>query len=105
MWCLSNDIAQWSQKLRVRHGLCRYFDGFVISGEIGSRKPDAAIFQELLRRARCLAEDCVFVDDRVQNLEGARRLGFKTFGFGALPAETLSHRWVAGFDGLAEYLV
>src|SRR5271157_1173749 len=34
IWCLSNDLAEWSQKLRKRFGLEQYFRGFVISGDV-----------------------------------------------------------------------
>ena len=83
LWCLSNDISRWSQKLRARFALDRFFAGFVISGDVGSRKPDAGIFTAFLERAGCRAADCVFVDDRAANLETAARLGFQAVRFGA----------------------
>ena len=42
VWCLSNDISEWSKKLRARFGLDRYIRGFVISGDAGVRKPEQA---------------------------------------------------------------
>lgn len=82
LWCLSNDISRWSQKLRARFALDRFFAGFVISGDVGSRKPDAGIFTIFLAMAGRPAPDCVFVDDRAANLETAARLGFRTVRFG-----------------------
>src|SRR5690348_9290731 len=37
--CLSNDVAAWSLKLRRRFGLEQWIDDWVISGEVGIRKP------------------------------------------------------------------
>lgn len=51
------------------------FDAVVISGEVGLRKPDSAIFQ--LAAARLAAEpaECVFVDDLPGNVAAAADVG------------------------------
>lgn len=51
------------------------FDVVVISGEVGLRKPDAAIFELALERLGVPAESAVFVDDVEVNVEGARAAG------------------------------
>jgi FMN phosphatase YigB (HAD superfamily) len=51
------------------------FDAFVLSSDVGARKPDPEIY---LRSAEILGvapEQCVFVDDRADNVSGATRLG------------------------------
>jgi putative hydrolase of the HAD superfamily len=54
------------------------FDGVVISGEVGIRKPDARIY-ELGAEAIALSPDaCVFVDDLPGNLKPARAMGMAT---------------------------
>jgi len=83
VWCLSNDLAEWAKKLRTRFNLERYFRGFVISGDVGLRKPDPAIFKLLLSRMGVNAHDAVFVDDNPKNLASASELGFKTILFNA----------------------
>jgi FMN phosphatase YigB (HAD superfamily) len=77
VWCLSNDVSDWSKKLRERFKLAEYFAGFVISGDERMRKPDPAIYELLLGRVGRLAGECVFVDDRPSNLQAAKRLGFR----------------------------
>ena len=91
VWCLSNDLSEWSKKLRARFGLDRYFDGFVISGDVGVRKPDRAIFECLLERMNVGASEVVFVDDLPKNLDSAARLGFNTILFAAAGVSPAVH--------------
>jgi HAD superfamily hydrolase (TIGR01509 family) len=72
---LSNDIAEWSARLRRRHGLDRLFRQVVISGEAGVRKPAPEIYRILLDRLKADGKDCVFIDDRIPNLAPAAALG------------------------------
>ena len=81
IWCLSNDLSEWSEKLRIRFGLDKYLRGFVISGDVGIRKPDPMIYQNLLNRLNVKANNVIFVDDRPKNLEPASALGFNTILF------------------------
>jgi HAD superfamily hydrolase (TIGR01509 family) len=90
VWCLSNDLSEWSGKLRDRFNLERYFRGFVISGDVGVRKPDPTIFQHLIRRIDINAGDAVFVDDNPKNLDSATELGFDTILFDT-SGKNLSH--------------
>ena len=81
VWCLSNDISEWSKKLRARFGLNKYVRGFVISGDVGVRKPEQAIFDHLLGQLTVSPRDAVFVDDQRRNLDVAAALGFSTILF------------------------
>ncbi len=92
LWCLSNDIAEWSGKLRERFGLNRYFRGFVISGDAGARKPDPAIYHQLLEQAACRPCDVVFVDDRLRNIKAADALGIRTVLFNPASQEMHGHQ-------------
>lgn len=51
------------------------FDGVVISGEVGMRKPEPRIFQHALGVVGLPGEACVFVDDIEANIVAARGLG------------------------------
>jgi putative hydrolase of the HAD superfamily len=81
VWCLSNDISEWSKKLRARFGLDKYVRGFVISGDVGVRKPEQAIFAHLIGQLTVSPRDAVFVDDQRRNLDVAAALGFSTILF------------------------
>jgi HAD superfamily hydrolase (TIGR01509 family) len=107
VWCLSNDLSEWSKKLRDRFKLERYLRGFVISGDVGLRKPDPAIFLYLIRQLNVNPTDTVFVDDNLKNLDSAAELGLKTILFDA-SGENLSHssyETVRNFNELLRYLL
>jgi putative hydrolase of the HAD superfamily len=54
------------------------FDGVVISGEEGTRKPAKRMYELGAERAGVPAEQCVFVDDLPFNLVPAQKLGMAT---------------------------
>jgi putative hydrolase of the HAD superfamily len=54
------------------------FDAWVISGEVGLRKPDPAIYALAAERLGLPPEACVFVDDLPGNLKPARAIGMAT---------------------------
>lgn len=81
VWCLSNDVSEWSRKLRARFGLDRYIRGFVISGDVGVRKPEKAIFDRLISQLAASPKDTLFVDDQGRNLNTAAALGLNTILF------------------------
>jgi putative hydrolase of the HAD superfamily len=54
------------------------FDGVVISGEEGIRKPSRRMYELGAERAAVAVEQCVFVDDLIFNLTPAEQLGMAT---------------------------
>ena len=54
------------------------FDTWVISSEVGLRKPDPAIYELAAERLGLPPSACVFVDDLPGNLKPARALGMAT---------------------------
>lgn len=54
------------------------FDGVVISGQEGTRKPARRMYELGAERAGVEAAECVFVDDLPFNLEPAEKLGMAT---------------------------
>jgi putative hydrolase of the HAD superfamily len=58
------------------------FDEYVLSYEIGCLKPDPNIYMMALKKAGVRADECVFLDDLEQNIEGAQRLGMNTILYG-----------------------
>ncbi len=57
------------------------FDGLVLSGEIGMVKPNREIFTYLLETYSLKAEECIFIDDRAENLKGAEAVGIAGYLF------------------------
>jgi putative hydrolase of the HAD superfamily len=54
------------------------FDRWVISSEVGLRKPDPAVYELAAERVGVPPHACVFVDDLPGNLKPARALGMAT---------------------------
>jgi len=52
-----------------------HFDDLVISGEVGLRKPDPAIYRLAAERLSVAPSVCVLIDDLERNVEVARELG------------------------------
>jgi len=67
-----------TRPLLARLGLHSEVDAAVLSCEVGSLKPDAAIFEHALARLDASAAQAVFVDDQPRFLAGARALGIRT---------------------------
>ena len=63
--------------LTRRYGIPEFYDEIISAGETGYTKPNPKIFEEALRRLGAKPEDCIFVDDTVDNVEAARSLGMK----------------------------
>jgi len=53
------------------------FDHFVLSYEIGELKPDAAFFKACVDRVGAAPGSCIFIDDALANVEGARAVGLQ----------------------------
>ncbi len=59
----------------LRDGWEDMFDVVVISGEVGMRKPEAAIFEYTLSELSLPSSACVFVDDHHANITAAAAVG------------------------------
>lgn len=65
----------WGTSFYPQQRLAEHFDVQVISGQVGLRKPDPAIYHLACERLELAPADCVFVDDLPRNVEVARSLG------------------------------
>jgi len=68
----------WGTRRYDRSQLNELFDGVVISGEVGIRKPAPEMYELGAQRIGVEPEACVFVDDLPFNLDPAARLGMAT---------------------------
>ncbi|MBV9802636.1 MAG: HAD-IA family hydrolase [Solirubrobacterales bacterium] len=68
----------WGTRRYPRAVLAECFDGVVISGEVGIRKPAAEIYRVGAERIGLGPAACVFVDDLPFNLAPAAELGMAT---------------------------
>ncbi len=58
-----------------------FFDGVVVSADVHTVKPDVRIYEHLLEKFGLKAEECLFIDDRQDNVEGAIKAGMKAIQF------------------------
>ena len=68
----------WGTRRYPRELLTELFDGVVISGEVGIRKPAREMYRLGAERIGLEPQRCVFVDDLPFNLEPAAELGMGT---------------------------
>lgn len=74
-------LTNWSAETfpfgRARYPFLSEFDGILVSGEEKLKKPDPSIFKLLCERFRFSANEAVFIDDVLKNVEAAAALGFE----------------------------
>ncbi len=78
VYLLSN-YGKTSFEAAKEHGRLSFLplvDGGVISYEVKMVKPEPGIYQELLEKYSLKADECVFLDDRADNIQVAKELGF-----------------------------
>ncbi len=68
----------WGMGLYPLERIQALFDVVVISGEVGLRKPDQAIFALTVDKLGLASPECVFVDDHPGHLKAAREAGMAT---------------------------
>ena len=77
-YVLSNWSAETFAGMTDDYPFLKLFDGFLISGEDKLMKPDTAIYKLAKNRFKLNPEVTVFIDDKQENIEAAKRLNFKT---------------------------
>ena len=63
-------------ELLTERGVLAQFDGGVASCEVQVNKPDPQIYKALLKKYQLKASECIFIDDRLENVQAAFALGF-----------------------------
>jgi 2-haloacid dehalogenase len=81
LYALSNWWAETFPIARARFDFLAWFDGIVISGEVGIAKPDPRIFAHLLETCGLRADATVFIDDLPINVAAAAAAGLQTILF------------------------
>ncbi len=81
MLLLSNTDSIHFEFVRQRYPILRHLDEFVLSFDVGMRKPEAGIYRETIARAGCAPGEIFFADDRADNVEGAIACGLDAVQF------------------------
>jgi len=75
VFVLSN-LPNYAHEAILRHaGFFDSFDGAIFSYQVGFAKPDPEIYQTLLNTYNLIADECVFIDDLVKNIDAGKALG------------------------------
>ena len=59
----------------------KYMDGVIFSCDVNMLKPEHQIYENLLETFGLKADECVFIDDREENCQGARDVGIQAIQF------------------------
>jgi HAD superfamily hydrolase (TIGR01509 family) len=81
LYGLSNWSAEKFYAVKDHYPFFNWFDGLVISGEVKVAKPDPRIFELTLSKIGRPAEECLLIDDTLENILVARDMGFQTLHF------------------------
>ncbi len=74
-YLLSNESRDLMEYRIPTFSLTGLFDAYVVSAFIGLRKPAVEFFRCALELSQCPPDECVFIDDREENIAGARKAG------------------------------
>lgn len=80
---LSNDALTLEDRLRRELNIYDAFDAVVISAGIGAMKPDRAAYDAIAQALDVPLDSCVFIDDNLANVEGARLYGMQAIRYRA----------------------
>jgi putative hydrolase of the HAD superfamily len=81
MAMLTNNVREWEPLWRPMLPVDEIFETVVDSGFVGCRKPEAEIYELTLERLGLPAEACLFIDDLLPNIVGAREAGMTAVHF------------------------
>ena len=85
LFLLSNTDSIHIERFQHKAGISFYrdfyqcFEKVYFSFELGMRKPDPAIFEFLIKEHNLLPKNTLFVDDNLQNIESAEKLGLQVW--------------------------
>lgn len=102
---LVSNCQSWTRALVEDLGLDALVDGVILSCEVGVAKPDPGIFERALATVGVEPARALFVDDTVEFLDGAARLGIRTLELDRLGAHADSgHPRISSLRELPRWL-
>lgn len=78
---LTNWSAETFPTVQKTYRIFSLIDKIVVSGEVKQLKPNPEIFHTLLDKYNLKAEESLFIDDNVKNVEGAKAVGINAIRF------------------------
>ena len=78
IYILSNFPGDQFDKYEKDNPFLQMFDDKIISGHVGLAKPDTKIYQLAIDKFNLVPEKSLFIDDKIENVHGAKQLGIHT---------------------------
>ncbi len=78
IYVLSNFPGDQFDKYEKSNPFLQMFDDKIISGHVGLAKPDTKIYQLAIDKFNLVPEKSLFIDDKIENVHGAKQLGIHT---------------------------
>ena len=82
MVIVSNTNELHMRYIQREYDVLDHFNEFVLSHEVGAMKPAREFYESALETAKTPAAQCVFIDDRAENIAGAEAMGIPSILFG-----------------------
>ena len=89
---LLTDTGPIPYKLFMVKELLPLFDAITLSFNIGVKKPNKIMYEDIVKKMKELPSEMLFVDDKEKNISAAKELGMQGYLFD-------------NYDGFAKYLV
>lgn len=77
IYILSNTSKEGADTCLSLHENFAFIDGAVYSYEIKVNKPDVEIYQALIDKYQLKVDECIFLDDKKENIDTALQLGMQ----------------------------
>lgn len=81
LYGLSNWSAETFPYAQEKFDFFHLLDDMVVSGLVGHVKPEPEIYHLILEKIGRPAQECLFVDDSLANIQQAQKMGFETIQF------------------------
>ena len=81
VYALTNWSGETFPKALQKFHWLQWFEGILVSGDEGMRKPHKEIYELMLHRYNINPQETIFIDDSLKNVEGSEAVGIKGIHF------------------------
>jgi putative hydrolase of the HAD superfamily len=81
LYSITDNVPELIECEKNKYDFFNCFIDITTSYEVKTFKPDPLIYKHLLEKHKLIANECLFIDDILKNVEGAIKVGMKGFQF------------------------
>lgn len=81
LYSITDNVLEIIEYTKNKYDFFNCFIDITTSYEVKILKPDPLIYKHLLEKHKLIANECLFIDDILKNVEGAIKVGMKGFQF------------------------